>query len=165
MLPPDTPIPKSNAGRPRKRKTPQGSGTPSAKARKKTHATRPSTPDAIELQYDSEEEEEDPGPDSDPETSLDVPLCKTANWTRPTTVHWDPDSKEGSKVGWKIKLYDDISGEWADGRIVLYDPYTHKHKVKYDAEPRHGEVADAQNCVWVRLVNEVSGERGAAIVI
>lgn len=156
MLPPGTPIPKSNAGRPRKRKAPE-SKTPSKSLKKKSKdpPPRPSTPDAIELDYDSEEEV-DPGPDSDPETSLDVPSSsRTSNWTRPTTVHWDPESPQGNKVGWKVRLWDGVAGEWREGRIVLYDPYTHKHKVRCDTKPRRGEKVDDHNCVWVRLVNEV----------
>lgn len=187
MLPPDTPIPVSKAGRPRKRKDPPSASakappkaakktasnvgrprkTPAAAAAKsppkakktapqkaKKTAERPSTPDSIALTYDSDEE--DPGPDSDPETSLDVPVRAKADWTRPTTVHWDPDSPDGSKVGWKVRLWDDVDNEWRDGRILLYDPYTHQHKVQYDIKPRKGERVDSQNCVWVRLVNEVS---------
>jgi hypothetical protein len=155
MLPPDTPIPKSNAGRPKKRKA---DGEPPKRGRppkaKKNATERPSTPDAIPLEYDSDEE--DPGPDSDPETSLDVPARADPNSTRPTTVHWDPDSPEGAKVGWRVRLWDENANEWRDGRILLYDPYTHKHKVQYDIKPRKGELVNGQNCAWVRLVNEVS---------
>lgn len=151
MLPPDTVIPKSKAGRPRKRKSPSSSSA--KKASKKAAAPeRPSTPDAIALDYESDEE--DPGPDSDPETSLDVTSAR--NSTRPTTVHWDWDSPNGSKVGWKIKLWDDLQQEWKEGRIILYDPYTHKHKVQYDKKGRKGEFVDSENCTWVRLPNEVS---------
>ena len=154
MLPPDTPIPKSNAGRPKKRKadgpTPPRGRPPKAKTKV---TERPSTPDAVPLEYDSDEE--DPGPDSDPETSLDVPIRADPNSTRPTTVHWDPHSPDGAKVGWNVRLWDENDNEWRDGRIILYDPYTHKHKVKYDTKPRKDESVDSQNCVWVRLINEV----------
>ena len=136
LLPADTPIPKSNAGRPRKRKDPPPPSAKQNKAKKtgpqkakKSVPERPSTPDAIALTYDSDEE--DPGPDSDPETSLDVPVRAKSDSTRPTTVHWDPKSPEGSKVGWKVRLWDEHDNEWRDGRILLYDPYTHKHKIQY----------------------------------
>lgn len=157
MLPPDTPIPKSNAGRPRKRKSPGDKKKPGRPKQSKQQAKqeRPSTPDAIALDYDSEEEE-DPGPDSDPETSLDVVTgAAKQHSTRPTTVHWDFDGPDGKKVGWKVRLWDEVTEEWREGRVVLYDPYTHKHKVQYDGKPRKGERVDSSNCAWIRLCSEV----------
>lgn len=72
--------------------------------------------------------------ESDPETSLDIPddfdpenppkhnrLCGT--------VHWDPDSPEGQKVGHRIRIWCSKTKSWMKGRIVRYDPISHKHKV------------------------------------
>ena len=59
------------------------------------------------------------GYETDPETALDISEGKVS------TVHWDPT--EGTKVGWKVRLLSDSTVQ--DGRIVQYDPYTHKHKI------------------------------------
>ena len=62
------------------------------------------------------------GYETDPETTLDVSEGKVS------TVHWDPT--EASKVGWKVRLLTGATVQ--DGRIVQYDPYTHKHKIVLD---------------------------------
>jgi PWWP domain len=47
-----------------------------------------------------------------------------------TTIHWDPT--EANKIGWKARL---LSGtDWQDGRITMYDPYSHKHKIELDVD-------------------------------
>ena len=149
LLPADTPIPK--ATKKRSASCPPLGSTPSKRAA--VEPPRPSTPEAISFTYNSDEE--DPGSETDPETSLDVPAHSDANSNRPVTVHWDADSPDGRKVGWRVRLWDENTNEWKDGRITRYDPYTHKHKIRYERKPRKGERVDRNNCVWVRLVKEV----------
>lgn len=57
----------------------------------------------------------------------------------PTTVHWDPDSPDGRKVGWRV---------WVHGRtarVTRYDPHTHKHLLQWDN-------ADGDCWTWLRNV-------------
>jgi hypothetical protein len=77
--------------------------------------------------------------ESDPEESL-----------RPTspTVHYDPSM--GKLVGWRIRIWD--TKAWRDGRILLYDSFTNKHKVQMK-EKLQG--LDAESCIWLRLIHEV----------
>jgi len=84
---------------------------------------------------------------SDPELSL-VP--RIVSDTRPTTVHWDPNSEPGRKVGWKCRVWD--GKHWKEGRMLLYDTHTRMHKVQFE-----GPVAldvDSQRCAWLRLEAE-----------
>lgn len=113
LLPPDTYIPKGK----KKRKAEAAVGRP------KKQKTEPA------CAHDEEDEEEPepavPPEPMDPESSLDG-LRRAA---LPTTVHWDPNSVDGSKIGWKVKV---LLGRdsWHKGRVVRYDPYTHKHKIE-----------------------------------
>lgn len=80
--------------------------------------------------------------ESDPEESLEPTSSHK-------TVHWDPQM--GKLVGWKIRIWD--TKAWRDGRIVLYDTYTNKHKVKLDSKVPG---LDEDRCIWLRLIHEVS---------
>lgn len=78
--------------------------------------------------------------ESEPEESL----APTA-----PTVHYDPNM--GKLVGWRIRVWD--TKAWRDGRILLYDTFTNKHKVQMkDKLPG----LDQAQCVWLRLIHEVS---------
>jgi hypothetical protein len=109
---------------------------------------------------DAPEERGPPPEPMDPEHSLDVTVSTKKVATPATTVHWDPDSPDGRKVGWKIKIA--LSGDnWFDGRIVRYDPYTHKHKIALDREEgkddkNHGgnEHTESDDAAWIWLRNE-----------
>jgi hypothetical protein len=156
LLPPDTPILKSAKATLAKNKKRSATKSPAGSTPKRAAVgpPRPSTPEAIAFTYNSDEE--DPGSETDPETSLDVTARRDADPSRPTTVHWDADSPDGRKVGWRVRLWDENSNKWKDGRIIRYDPYTHKHKIRYERKPRKGERVGKDSCVWVRLVDEVS---------
>lgn len=39
---------------------------------------------------------------------------------------------------------------------MRYDPCSHKHKIQYDKKARRCDDVDSENCVWLRLVNEVT---------
>ena len=104
---------------------------------------------------DDEEEEEDLGPPPlpmDPESTLDVLHCDFSSEARPplsrheatlpNTVHWDPHSPDGRKIGWKVKI--EHGATWLEGRIVRYDPHTHKHKIQFNND-------NDQTCwIWLR---------------
>ena len=80
---------------------------------------------------DSEEARanEPPPEPMDPETSLDG-LRRAA---AATTVHWDGmNSPDGQLVGWIVKVLLPSTQDWCSGRVVLFDPYTHKHKIVWD---------------------------------
>jgi Bromodomain/PWWP domain/PHD-finger len=85
---------------------------------------------------DDDEIEKDKGPPPvpmDPETTLDVyaPLpISRSDAALPTTVHWDPQGIHGRLVGWRVKIGNHTSS-WMDGRVIRYDPHTHKHKIQY----------------------------------
>lgn len=133
--------------------------------------------DNSELHYERILREPPPEP-MDPETSLDVVhVSTTGNSTAtttsdgsgaspgrtamPTTVHWDPHSPDGAKVGWRIRIA--IGGSsggsagstWINGRVTRYDPYTHKHKIVWernpDLRPRQQPSTPA---TWIWLRNE-----------
>jgi hypothetical protein len=92
----------------------------------------------------SDEEDEEMEEPTDPENTLEV------GQSHLTTVHWDPNSAAGRKIGWKIRVADGDS-DWKDGRIIRYDPCTHKHKIQFTDEARVGDRADTDNCVWLHL--------------
>ncbi|KAI2513385.1 SET domain-containing protein [Fragilaria crotonensis] len=55
----------------------------------------------------------------------------------------------GKLVGWRIRVWD--TKAWRDGRIVLYDSYTNKHKVQMnDKFPG----LDETQTIWLRLIHE-----------
>jgi hypothetical protein len=57
----------------------------------------------------------------------------------------------GKLVGWRIRVWD--TKAWRDGRILLYDTFTNKHKVQMkDKLPG----LDQSQCIWLRLIHEVS---------
>jgi hypothetical protein len=157
LLPPDTKIPVSNKKR---QAGEEHSDTPVAKKHSKTPSKTPivvnssssfmlSTPksndyvkDVVKQSSSQKVEIITPIDDveSDPEDSL-----------RPTssTVHYDPTM--GKLVGWRIRIWD--TKTWRDGRIILYDSYTNKHKVRMKDKMQG---LDAELCVWLRLIHEVS---------
>lgn len=91
------------------------------------------------------EDEDEMEPPTDPEITL---IPKKSHMT---TVHWDPNSPSGKKVGWRVRIADDKQSDWKDGRILRYDPCTHKHKVQFVDEGRSGDKLDEENCAWVHL--------------
>lgn len=101
--------------------------------------------DEEEEDEDSEDEEEAMEPPTDPETTLD------SGESYLTTVHWDPNSAAGQKIGWRIRISDEKSDDWKEGRIVRYDPCTHKHKVRFNDQTRAEDNVDADNCAWFHL--------------
>lgn len=130
--------------------------------------------DDDEKDEESEEEEEDDGPPlvpMDAETTLDVysPILPAAvtrkEATLPSTVHWDPHSPNGRKIGWKVKIENtarrDAAAGWIDGRVVRYDPHTHKHKIEFSTTKITTASSDninnkgkkKQHC-WIWLRNE-----------
>lgn len=101
-----------------------------------------------EVEGTEEEEEENqrepPQFPLDPEHSLDG----TRAVILPQTVHWDPDSPDGQKIGWKVRIEYGVS-KWANGRIVRYDPHSHKHKLTLTDEN------DKRECgVWIWIRND-----------
>lgn len=82
----------------------------------------------------------------DPETALDVAgmgIGERKASCLPTTVHWDPNSPDGKKIGWKMKIM--VKSKWYEGRVIRYDPCSHKHKVQLDA---------VKKPFWIWLRNE-----------
>lgn len=128
LLPPDTKIPCG----PNKRKRPGNAKTPSSattKRPRKKKERKPSVAAATAAHAEGDEEEDDDDEDVaeplHPEHSLDLHYPRVPS--APTTVHWDPKSPNGRKIGWRVRIaYDG----WSEGRITRYDPYTHKHKLE-----------------------------------
>jgi len=123
------------------------------KTAKKT-AKKRSNGSSNQEESNDESEQEEPTSDeekleleapTDPETSLEYGASHL------TTVHWDPRNPACQKIGWRIRISDDKSGDWKVGRIVRYDPCTHKHKVKFSDEPRAVDKVDDENCAWLYL--------------
>ena len=97
---------------------------------------------------DSSDEEEDTSmePPTDPDTALEP------GHSHLTTVHWDPNGENGQTIiGWKIRVSDDKTGDWKEGRVVFYDPCTHKHRIQFVNEPRQCDKVDKDNCAWLHL--------------
>ena len=112
----------------------------------------------------------EPEPESDPETALDIvptmrleekkkssgkksalPAPVSVQSARAVTVHWDPNSPEGKRVGRRIRIFDPDEGddgEWREGRVLRYDPASNKHKIQYE-----DDVND--DCCWLRLKHEI----------
>ena len=107
---------------------------------------------------DDEEEEESMEPPTNPETALDP------NQSHLTTVHWDPNSGPGNKIGWKIRVNDDKAADWKEGRVVFYDPCTHKHKIEFVDNTRSTDRVDEDNCAWLHLRMEDGVQMATKIV-
>mmetsp|Transcript_12377 Transcript_12377/g.23194 ORF Transcript_12377/g.23194 Transcript_12377/m.23194 type:complete len:2389 (-) Transcript_12377:1254-8420(-) len=90
----------------------------------------------------------------DPETSLDIGNDYKENpykYNRLVgTVHWDPDSEQGQKVGHRIRVWDFHRNCWKSGRIVRYDPVTHRHKIVFFT----GKSDDQYEEEWLLLSRE-----------
>jgi Bromodomain/PWWP domain len=108
---------------------------------------------------DDDSDSEDKGPPPvplDPENTLNVyallPISRSEA-TLPSTVHWDPTSPDGRKIGWKVRIETgSSSGEsWMDGRVVRYDPHTHKHKIVVERSANNSSV---NRPFWIWLRNE-----------
>ena len=109
--------------------------------------TKPEVPVKALLSSSSSEEEEDdhsfneaPPEPMNPEISLDG-LRRSA---APTTVHWDPSSANGKLIGMSVRVAAPAGspfGDWLDGRVILYDPFTHKHKIQWEI-PTSGDGSD-----------------------
>lgn len=81
----------------------------------------------------------------DPESALDSP--RQPGMGLPSTIYWDPTDVDGRKIGWKVKVaYNDE--DWVDGRIVMYDPHTHKHKIVFG--PKSESINTEYVWVWIR---------------
>eukprot|EP00529_Nitzschia_sp_RCC80_P002441 CAMPEP_0113507844 /NCGR_PEP_ID=MMETSP0014_2-20120614/36686_1 /TAXON_ID=2857 /ORGANISM="Nitzschia sp." /LENGTH=2090 /DNA_ID=CAMNT_0000403489 /DNA_START=61 /DNA_END=6333 /DNA_ORIENTATION=+ /assembly_acc=CAM_ASM_000159 len=128
--------------------------TKSTKSQQSSRSTEPKKPPpkpieepkpAVEEEEEEEDEPETLEPPTDPETTLE------RGRTHLTTVHWDPTSPAGKKIGWKIRISDDKAGDWKEGRIIRYDPCTHRHKIMFVDEVRTGDTPDDENCVWLHL--------------
>ena len=106
-----------------------------------TSNNKRSTPEPMSEDDDDEEEEDEkkiPLEPMNPETALYPDKHVLAP---PHTVHWDPHDRDGTKVGWKIRIQckpDTAAGtaaskhEWLQGRVTRYDPYYHKHKIEFE---------------------------------
>jgi len=116
------------------------------------------------------------GVESDPETSLDVPTdfdehnnssssakksSQNGSHRCTGTVHWDPNSEDGSKVGYRLRVWDDTKSYWRSGRIVRYDPISHKHKVIFFEFSNAGESSYTEE--W-RYLNEENVQMGGKFV-
>ena len=122
-----------------------------------------------EEESSSSEEEDDhsfneaPPEPMNPEISLDG-LRRSA---APTTVHWDPNSADGRLIGMSVRVAAPIGspfGEWLDGRVILYDPFTHKHKIEWqlpnnndssESSPKPtNRLTQSPSTSWIWLRNE-----------
>jgi len=155
LLPPDTEIP---TGRNKKRPLKPGRkpGRKPKRARPDYDISSEEEKEAFEEDEELIEEEtiEDPEAEeampsfrssappifTDPETTLDGLRSKGL----PRAVHWDPDSPDAKKIGWRVKV-EYSRNKWAQGRIVRYDPFTHKHKVSLSDGKKEGSA-----WVWIR---------------
>jgi hypothetical protein len=54
----------------------------------------------------------------------------------PSTVHWDSNAANGRLIGWTVRVAGPVGSpwEWLSGRVVLYDPFTHKHKIQWQMD-------------------------------
>lgn len=116
-----------------------------------------------------EEEGGDTGPPPvpmDPETTLNVSVTLPISRSEaalPNTVHWDPMGINGRLIGWRVKINPpgNHSSSWMDGRVIRYDPHTHKHKIQYCHRSQSFLGADDETTdkgrmkyAWIWLRNE-----------
>ena len=133
LLPPDTKISsgkRKRVGKPKGRppkKAAVGTSVASAASLDKKVAAAAANVDDEDDDDDDDEPPaklEPPSEPLDPETALDG----HRRTILPKTVHWDPNSPDGRKIGWKVRIA--YAGDkWAQGRILRYDPHSHKHKL------------------------------------
>ena len=133
-------------------KPPPLAATQSAVTSAPTSDDEPSSSEEEEEEEERDDEDivNDPPPvDMDPERSLEYGFHRKAP---PTTVHWDPHDRNGNKVGWKIRI--ETGSAWLEGRVVRYDPYTHKHKIQWAATTttttNFSKKGTCSNWIWLR---------------
>ena len=135
---------------------------PTVNRHSKAYVKRSDMEDYPDEEEDEEEDVSDDEDDMEPPTDPEVTLYLKGSHL--TTVHWDPTGPMGRKVGWKIRIADDKESDWKEGRIVRYDPCTHKHKVQFVEGPRSGEAVDSDNCAWIHLRMEDGVQVGSRLV-
>lgn len=156
LLPPDTVIihhPKRGRGRPpkkkKKSKKKQKLALDLTKAPKRKEDVVEDDDDEEDDNDEEDEEDDDDDEEMEPPTNPEDTLNVKASHM--TTVHWDPMSAPGKKIGWRIRIADDKQSDWKEGRIVRYDPCTHKHKVQFQEKTRSIDRVDQDNCAWIHL--------------
>ena len=107
----------------------------------------------VEEEEEEVEDEEDEG-DEESEEEMEPPTNAESTLlvgnSHLTTVHWDPRCPAGRKVGWRIRV-SDAQNQWKDGRIIRYDPCTHKHKIQFFNGGRTTDKLDSDGCNWLHL--------------
>jgi hypothetical protein len=69
--------------------------------------------------------------------SVDNNVCRNGPLAgRHGDVTWDPNSPAGAKIGWRIHVADDKQADWKEGRVLRYEPCTHKHKIQLSVKSR-----------------------------
>jgi hypothetical protein len=106
-------------------------------------------PGEEEEEEDDDEEEDDEDDEVEPPTNAETTL--NVKGSHLTTVHWYPKGPMGKKVGWRVRIADDKQSDWKEGRILRYDPCTHKHKIQFLDASRSCDRVDADNCAWIHL--------------
>ncbi|GKY95140.1 hypothetical protein MPSEU_000477800 [Mayamaea pseudoterrestris] len=120
-----------------------------------------------------------------PETALDPSKHVKAP---PLTVHYDPYDRDGSKVGWKVRVQlksagsaggaatassghsmeDDGRSTWLEGRVMRYDPYYHKHKIEFTTPVNiasNNKRQKQMSSVWIWLRNQEHSIRLATRIV
>ena len=116
------------------------------------------------IEQENEEEEEDEESEEEMEPPTDPEETLVVGNSHLTTVFWDPDGLAEQKIGWRIRVAEHNSNAWHDGRVVRYDPCTHKHKIKFSKSARQGDTVDKDNCVWLHLRMEDGIQMATRIV-
>ncbi len=77
-------------------------------------------------------------PEPNPETALEEYLLNSSSSSSSNSscsaliLNWNPTSWESKIIGCRIRVHDSNTDTWAEGRIVLWDPITQKHKILFD---------------------------------
>jgi hypothetical protein len=124
-------------------KVKKGKGTTGRKSADKTFDPTSSSiaPTYVDQTYsDTISIKRQPEPEPDPEKSLDGDSTGAT-----TTVHWNPHSSAGQKVGYRVRIYHEPTNKWRNGRVLRYDPVSHKHKIDFTSEKHKKNIIHGQD--------------------
>lgn len=116
-----------------------------SKKKKKLKSLKSST-----IEKDSDDVESDPETSLDVTDNFDLDHPRTIHNRFQGTVHWDPYSPEGQRLGHRIRLWCSSTRTWKKGRVVRYDPISHKHKVVFFSDKKSKDDDE----VWLYLDKE-----------
>jgi hypothetical protein len=95
-------------------------------------------------------------PEPYPETALEEYLLHSTSPSSSSLaliLNWNPSSWYAKVIGCRIRVHESSTDTWAEGRIVMWDPITQKHKVQYNHNKSHHQRTTTNHHQWIYLAD------------